>query len=220
MMLIVMIFIKQKRVLVTLSVDNYNTLTDYQKHSSITNHSTTITGLTNNSTYHFIVTATKDSSKTLFSNVVTAIPKVLKAFNLNDTGITWGGNFSSGNQSFNHCSPTGFSTATVQDCHIGRDAQAVAGTLSKVGGGNAGFDFSKLSSAGTVLAIQNSTWSNSGSESSGTKWSCVRDNHTGLVWEVKTDDNGIHDKDNDLPLGWQNGDWVQSIADKEGHVLQ
>ena len=183
-----------------LSVDNYNTLTDYQKHSSITKHSTTITGLTNNSTYHFIVTATKDSSKTLFSNVVTAIP-VLKAFNLNDTGITWGGNFSSGNQSFNHCSPTGFSTATVQDCHIGRDAQAVAGTLSKVGGGNAGFDFSKLSSVGTVLAIQNSTWSNSGSESAGTQWSCVRDNHTGLVWEVKTDDNGIHDKDNTYRWG-------------------
>ena len=30
----------------------------------------------------------------------------------------------------------------------------------------------------------------------GTLWSCVRDNHTGLVWEVKTDDeNSEHYKD-------------------------
>ncbi len=27
-------------------------------------------------------------------------------------------------------------------------------------------------------------------------WTMVRDNHTGLIWEVKTDDGGIHDKDN------------------------
>ena len=26
-------------------------------------------------------------------------------------------------------------------------------------------------------------------------WSCVRDNVTGLIWEVKTDDGGLHDKD-------------------------
>ncbi len=25
---------------------------------------------------------------------------------------------------------------------------------------------------------------------------CVQDNHTGLMWEVKTDDGGLHDKDN------------------------
>ena len=29
-----------------------------------------------------------------------------------------------------------------------------------------------------------------------TPWSCVKDNTTGLIWEVKTDDGGIHDKDN------------------------
>jgi len=27
-----------------------------------------------------------------------------------------------------------------------------------------------------------------------THWSCVRDNHTGLIWEVKTDDGGLRDK--------------------------
>jgi len=29
-----------------------------------------------------------------------------------------------------------------------------------------------------------------------TEWVMVRDNVTGLIWESKTDDNSIHDKDN------------------------
>ena len=35
-----------------------------------------------------------------------------------------------------------------------------------------------------------------------TEWAMVRDNVTGLIWEVKTDDGTIHDKDNRYP--WQN----------------
>jgi hypothetical protein len=31
---------------------------------------------------------------------------------------------------------------------------------------------------------------------------CVKDNVTGLMWEVKTDDNGLHDKDDDY--SWYN----------------
>jgi hypothetical protein len=40
-----------------------------------------------------------------------------------------------------------------------------------------------------VLSIQNAAWiiGGTGTESAGTKWSCVRDNVTGLIWEVKTD---------------------------------
>lgn len=49
----------------------------------------------------------------------------------------------------------------AQDGDCGRDALARAGQLNKVGSGAAGFDFTSLGS-------------------------CVRDNHTGLVWEVKT----------------------------------
>ena len=37
---------------------------------------------------------------------------------------------------------------------------------------------------------------------SATEWSMVRDNVTGLIWEVKTDDGTIHDKDNKYT--WQN----------------
>ena len=93
---------------------------------------------------------------------------------------------------------TGITTCTgslPQDCTQGRDAAAAADTLPKVGNGGAGFDFTKLGSDGTVLAKQNVAWSNSGSEAAGSKWACVRDNHTGLVWEVKDDSGGIHDKD-------------------------
>ena len=35
-----------------------------------------------------------------------------------------------------------------------------------------------------------------------TSWVMVRDNETGLIWEIKTDDGGIHDKDNWYT--WQN----------------
>lgn len=106
---------------------------------------------------------------------------------LNDTGITWGGNYPSGSNS--DCSGT---EIDAQDCSHGRDAAALAGTLSKVGGGSAGFDFTKLDSSGNDLAA------------TATAWSCVRDNVTGLVWEVKDDNGGLHDKDNTYT--WYNSD--------------
>ena len=56
----------------------------------------------------------------------------------------------------------------------GRDALARAGQLQKVGGGEAGFDFTKLDANGNALPA------------SATSWDCVRDNVTGLIWEVKT----------------------------------
>jgi len=71
-----------------------------------------------------------------------------------------------------------------QDAQIGRDALATKGKLSKIGGGSAGFDFTKISATGQKLPA------------SATVWSCVLDNHTGLMWENKTDDNSLHDKDN------------------------
>lgn len=71
-----------------------------------------------------------------------------------------------------------------QDGLVGRDA-AVA-SLNKTGGGVAGFDFSKIGRDGSVLAVQGQRWQSQGTESAGSQWSCVRDNLTGLVWEVKT----------------------------------
>ncbi|MCB1584311.1 MAG: DUF1566 domain-containing protein [Xanthomonadales bacterium] len=92
---------------------------------------------------------------------------------LNDTGITWGGNYSSGNNAT--CTSN---IASPQDCHQGRDA-----THNDDSDGHAGFSFTKLDASGNALPA------------SATQWSCVKDNVTGLIWEVKTDDGGIHDKD-------------------------
>ncbi len=105
---------------------------------------------------------------------------------LNDTGIIWGVNYPTGNNT----SCIG-ETIDQQDCKNGRDAQAAAGLLSKVGAGDAGFDFTKLDASGNTLAA------------TANSWSCVRDNVTGLVWEVKTpaDSGSIHDANNNYRWG-------------------
>jgi len=64
---------------------------------------------------------------------------------------------------------------TGEDGQTGRDA-----THNDNSNGFAGFDFTKLDTNGTPVS--------SGS------WSCVKDNVTGLIWEVKTTDGGLHDK--------------------------
>ncbi len=43
-----------------------------------------------------------------------------------------------------------------------------------------------------------------------TSWSCVRHNESGLVWEVKTDDGGIHDMNNTFRWGGNGADKVGS----------
>lgn len=62
------------------------------------------------------------------------------------------------------------------DGAVGRDA-----THNRDGDGYRGFSFTKLSSEGVALAAD------------ATDWVCVKDNVTGLIWEVKTTDGGLHD---------------------------
>jgi hypothetical protein len=69
-----------------------------------------------------------------------------------------------------------------QDCTVGRDA-AADGVLPKTGAGSKGFDYTKIANNGGVLPA------------SATSWDCVRDNLTGLTWEVKTNDGGLRDRD-------------------------
>jgi len=114
----------------------------------------------------------------------TAAEPVISTGKLNDTGIT---TCSDASNNGIECPVTGFEG---QDAEYGRDAQAAAGTLTKVGAGSGGFDFTKLDANGNALSA------------SATEWSCVKDNHTGLVWEVKTDDGGLRDKDN--TYSWYN----------------
>lgn len=97
----------------------------------------------------------------------------LKKFN--DTGIYWCANNA---ENFLACEVDGFAG---QDGDYGRDALARIGQLKKVGSGAAGFDFTKLDADGNALP------------ETAKVWSCVRDNYTGLIWEVKTNEGGLRD---------------------------
>jgi len=72
------------------------------------------------------------------TRVVNVVVSLTNVYLLNDTGITWGGNYPSGNNA--DC--TG-ETIGEQDCSYGRDYLAEQGQLNKVGAGDAGFDFTK-----------------------------------------------------------------------------
>ena len=61
-----------------------------------------------------------------------------------------------------------------QDALYGRDATNNSST-----DGYAGFSFTKLDSNGAALAVQSDSYAT-------TPWACVKDNVTGLIWEVKT----------------------------------
>src|SRR5690554_2169908 len=61
-----------------------------------------------------------------------------------------------------------------QDATHGRDALAAQGKLEKVGHGHGGYDFTKLDKDGNEL------------DYSAEEYACIRDNYTGLIWEVKT----------------------------------
>lgn len=71
-----------------------------------------------------------------------------------------------------------------QDAQRGADVIHQAGLLEKAGEGDAGFDFTKLNSNGDEQDAASGTFS------------CVRDNVTGLVWEVKTATAGLHSSAN------------------------
>ncbi|MEQ1531432.1 MAG: DUF1566 domain-containing protein, partial [Methylococcales bacterium] len=94
---------------------------------------------------------------------------------LNDTGMTTCSDGTEGAGSRSGCANGRY---PGQDAEFGRDIY-----LNNDQDGHAGFSFTKISSTGTALPAQAS------------EWACVKDNVTGLIWEVKTDDGGIRDKD-------------------------
>lgn len=75
-----------------------------------------------------------------------------------------------------------------RDGDNGRDVRSVNGTLFKNGAGAAGFDYTKISNAGNELPASAALGDNADD------WACTRDNVTGLVWEVKKDDDGLRDR--------------------------
>lgn len=65
-----------------------------------------------------------------------------------------------------------------QDADYGSDRQTASGQIVKVGEGEQGFDFSRLDNNGDIVDAT--------AASSSANFSCVRDNISGLVWQVKT----------------------------------
>lgn len=119
---------------------------------------------------------------------------------INDTGITTCGDYAADNslswQNDLSCDITvdadGDPVPLKQDGSSGRDA-----SLNDNADGHAGFSFTKLDSGGNSLPDDAS------------EWQCVRDNVTGLIWEVKTEDGGLHD--------WRRTyDWYDSNAQTNG----
>ena len=80
-----------------------------------------------------------------------------------------------------------------QDGQRGSDRRWRNGQGLKAGEGDLSFDFTRLDDKGEQV------------DGPLTQWSCVRDNVTGLVWEVKSEQAGLHDQDNTYA-------WYQSAS--------
>ena len=188
------------------SLSNLESLDNSTKVEGVTS-AHTIGGLANNVNYYVVVTAMSSGTESDASNEVSAAPKNP----LNDTGITVSGNGTSGiNASCTKAIQNG--GHVPQDCDQGRDADASI-AANKVGTGVAAFDYTKLGSDGFELGVQNVAWSADGTEAEGSQWSCIRDNVTGLVWEIKTA-SGIHSFNEKVT--WQNRGGLANATNSEG----
>ncbi len=109
---------------------------------------------------------------------------------LNDTGATRCGNETDSDLD---CPQAGFSR---QDAEFGRDV-----AHNDDSDGHAGFSFTKICNGGEAAGEGNCP-AQPLLGSGANNWGCTRDNVTGLIWEVKTDDGGLRDKDN--TFSWYN----------------
>jgi hypothetical protein len=152
----------------------------------------------------FTITLSNISANAIFG-MATATGTISNddAAGINDTGITLCGDYANPGanpgslfQNDHDCAAVG-ATATTngtdtssdlvpggQDAHYGRDANSLTNSDAD---GRAGFSFTKLNSSGNPLPDQSANYATS-------PWDCVQDNVTGLIWEVKTNDGGLHHK--------------------------
>lgn len=114
---------------------------------------------------------------------------------LNDTGIDWcankGQHFTADKEA--RCEAL-LATFPGQDGQEGRDAAMRKGSLSKIGSGDAGFDYTKICNNGQPEGESNCPANQAVAGTAANQWGCTRDNVTGLIWEVKTV-SGLRDKD-------------------------
>ena len=138
-------------------------------------------------------------SATTESSAMTSGPQ------LNDTGVVAGGDYPSGFDTYNGSNTAcnggyldsgnsnTFVAFTDEDCEVGRDAN---NTINSDADGHAGFSFTRLNFDG-------SEYSGTGEDYTTQPWSCVIDNVTGLVWEIKTTNGGTSDNSNQYT--WYDG---------------
>jgi len=123
---------------------------------------------------------------------------------INDTGYVACADFAYESGSGNHSNSEdcgveidtdGDPIPKYQDGHFGRDV-----TANQNLDGEAGFSFIKLDANANPL------------QASSASWSCVKDNVTGLTWEVKTNDGGLHDRINSY--FWYNPNDTENGGDR------
>ena len=149
------------------------------------------TGLDAQVTYYYWMQVTRTSpSPTLTQVSATPISATTLAMGvLNDSGTYFAArnerrDNSVGDNSINEPDCNNSDVTYDQDCDQGRDA-----THNDDSDGYYGFSFTKLDSNGAELSA------------SASSWSCVRDNVTGLIWEVKTSDGSVYDKSKQFQWG-------------------
>ncbi|HCJ7271306.1 TPA: DUF1566 domain-containing protein [Vibrio cholerae] len=148
------------------------------------------TGLAADTEYFMVATTQGTHKESPLSNQVQLVTREVAqpTGKLNDTGIDW---CADGRQDNLDCPVQGYEG---QDGDHGRDALARKGQLQKIGGGAAGFDFTKLDNSGNPLP------------ETASEWSCVRDNVTGLIWEVKQPAGSAGLRDANHTYTWYNPD--------------
>lgn len=100
---------------------------------------------------------------------------------LPDSGITASQCYAAGSDDLVSCtSPEALALNPAQDGMTGRDVASPDATDGKLG-----FSYTKIAADGASLPASASTWA------------CVKDNITGLMWEVKTADGGLRDVNNE-----------------------
>lgn len=107
---------------------------------------------------------------------------------LNDTGIGFGSNETINGNDCNTTITGANGTQLAQDCSQGRSI-----TANSAADGEGGFDFTRINADGSI-------YSGNGNYAS-EPWACVRDDRTGLMWEVKTNDGSVHDANNTYRWG-------------------
>lgn len=172
----------------------------------------TVTGLADGVQYYFRVAATLNGKTGTPSAEVSTTPEFAPVGGLNDSGVDWcadgSTNYATGTaqNKADNCTAQAASYPG-QDGMLGRDAQARqdtingTNTLGKIGAGAAGFDFTRVCNSGDIAGA-GSCPAAPGQGNGANDWGCTRDNVTGLVWEVKTDNGDLRDRDN--TYSWYN----------------